>query len=359
MDQNEVQDEEQTDDQHYRSHYNCHKNFIRPSSSSSIRAPSWSLGFGADSSNDGELASHDCCCSRMIDQSPDGDASHCCRCHDESTATNGSQADDNKLPQCPALHVDIPTVYLTRRDSSNSSSFHVYQVNIRTSAEAEWSIYRRYSQFLALHQRLKSCNPAIGKLSFPPKRRLNSKASTIVQERRRKLEEYMQQLCKLVVESPVDSVAESGPYQLLTSLAMNGPTKLPRSASSAGVSDLCAPSRGSMADDDRSECTNSNLEDHERANGLSANCIELAIDVDEMSTTTNELGDEELIAHSPAVVVPEEAGHLEPVASQINSSNITKQNNKNKTKSFRYTFYEFISPRGTNEAEFELDHLGV
>lgn len=151
---------------------------IRPSSSSLTRAPSWSLGIGADDGNrrrnslssiDGELASQS---SRL------------------------SQTIRIKL------NIEIPTVYLTKRDQ-NKSSFHVYELNIEDLKSGQkWSVFRRYSQFYSLHQQLRSKNPEIGKLYFPPKRRLNSKASTIVQDRQKKLEEYMRSLNHFIGRLP-------------------------------------------------------------------------------------------------------------------------------------------------------------
>lgn len=79
------------------------------------------------------------------------------------------------------------------------SSYHAYQVSLRASSGETWSIYRRYSQFYAFHSQLKSIDSKIAKrFKIPPKRTLNSKSSTIVQERRIKLEEYLNSIAAYI-----------------------------------------------------------------------------------------------------------------------------------------------------------------
>lgn len=231
-------------------------NSIRPSSSLLVGATSWSLGLGADPGDDGP------CCDKAYDNqdesnSDDDDDDDLDENQLEGRFANGLSLSSslpvnsgainrsenrrcqckqprsmrepvgNIPPPCPRIFVDIPTVFLTKqKDSkSNSSSFHVYQLNFSSSKSAKWSVYRRYSQFLSLHQRLKSIEPMIGKFSFPPKRRLNSKASTIVQDRRQRLEEYMRKLCEFLYLMPLVGLADSSSYKKLTDLATNGPSQ--------------------------------------------------------------------------------------------------------------------------------------
>lgn len=189
-------------------------NTIRPSSSSLTRAPSWSLGVGADSE---DLDNYD-------RNNPN-------RENDNSNPSNqlNSTSSSEYTSVYPKLSIQIPTVYLTKKDtssssssttasssssSSSSSSYHVYQLTITTSTGDEWSVYRRYSQFYELHQQLKTRDPNVGKFNFPPKKRLNSKASTIVQDRRRKLEEYVNTLnCYIEKLPPI--LYDSGSLQQL------------------------------------------------------------------------------------------------------------------------------------------------
>lgn len=213
---------------------------IRPSSSSSIRAPSWSLGLGADSKDD------HFCCNKTADYEEEEDDDirsdeeelerqlggrlslsssvpanpsaisrrrNRCHCHQPELLSNPVA---NDAPLNPKINVEIPTVFLSEvRDLKSNSTFHVYQLNLTRNNETErkWSVYRRYSQFLALHQALCSIEPTIKTFSFPPKRRLNSKASTIVQDRRQRLEEYMRLLCDFMASQPRTSGSPSGEQQ--------------------------------------------------------------------------------------------------------------------------------------------------
>lgn len=224
-------------------------NVIRSCSSSIVRAHSWSLGVGAQvdttESNEPSLSNLDTQCNR-----------------------SGS------LNPFHNLTIDITTVYLIRgrnnssssaapfstnptttsysgllHSSSSSSSFHVYQLNLRTETGQEWSIYRRYSQFHSLHQKLKVKDPEIGKLRFPPKRRLNSKASTIVQDRRIKLEEYMRCLINYIGEKSSKDTDETTSQQLLDVLTDN-------SAMAHRIRDHSPSGRSSLTDSACSEPSN-------------------------------------------------------------------------------------------------------
>lgn len=173
-----------------------------------VCAPSWTSGIGADQSDTDESNS-----STRLDPSTasldsletnncssGSNSNHQQPTHSNSTATATTTA---ASPQrdCELLSIWVPTVYLTRKDPS-SSSYHIYQIDIESSSGARWSIYRRYSQFHALHQKLRAEDSQIDRLfSLPPKHRINSKTSTIVQNRRVKLEMYMQSLCSYIEKS--------------------------------------------------------------------------------------------------------------------------------------------------------------
>lgn len=167
-------------------------------SSSLIRGPSWSFGVGAEA---------------KVSNKGGGDSG------DQEFSDTTQEVELNLQTQSVDLEsafvkitVEIPTLYLTKKNDA-SSSYHVYQLKLKTQGGVEWSIYRRYSQFYALHQELKSVDPIIEKFQFPPKRMLNSKASTIVQDRRKKLEDYMISLNSyLMLQIPTDST--SSPSQL-------------------------------------------------------------------------------------------------------------------------------------------------
>ena len=51
-----------------------------------------------------------------------------------------------------------------------------FQVYIRIRDE-EWNVYKRYSQFLDMHQRLRKVYPIVGKFEFPSKKAIGKKVS--------------------------------------------------------------------------------------------------------------------------------------------------------------------------------------
>lgn len=251
---------------------------IRPSSSSLTRAPSWSLGVGADS---------------------------------EELDVESNQADDSSefVTFYPKLDLRIPTVYLTKKDSS-SSSYHVYQLTIKTSTGEEWSVYRRYSQFYELHQKLKNKDPVVAKFHFPPKRRLNSKASTIVQERRRKLEEYVSTL-NCYIEKLPPSLSGSGSLQQLQDII------------------LCSSPTESRV---KSPCETNSLSD-------SANS--------EPTCSGDQLEQAE-IAGSPEVMFPTSSRQTSYSEQEQNSLT-----NKEEKASIRSLFHKFISLQDKKDEQFD------
>lgn len=200
----------------------CRRNYIRPSSSSMMRAPSWNPGFGAQSSDDIDS---------IDDDNNEGETDRQ-GASIPSSDNDISQADPEILKQIKLrLEFEIPTVYLKRSDKS-TSSFHVYQTNIKAGENAKWSIFKRYSQFLQFHHQLRQILPGVRGIPFPPKKRLNSKASTIVQERRCRLEEYMRRISELIAGLPI-SLADIETFQKLANLTTDYSSTSPASSYSA------------------------------------------------------------------------------------------------------------------------------
>lgn len=181
-------------------------------SSSLARAPSWSSGVG---SNSGRQIPSTSGCNLLYPNTYQPRSLYLEQFHDRLSSSLVESTNElralNYSPHHSQMTIQIPTVYLTKKldqDSKKSSSYHVYQITISTRSGETWSIYRRYSQFYSLHQELKSKDPLIGKkFRFPPKRRINSKSSTIVQERRKKLEEYIITLSHYLQAYPSDLLA--------------------------------------------------------------------------------------------------------------------------------------------------------
>lgn len=59
-------------------------------------------------------------------------------------------------------------------------------------------MYRRYSQFHAIHQILKKKYQPISALEFPPKKTIGNRHAKVVQERRKKLEAYLRQAINIL-----------------------------------------------------------------------------------------------------------------------------------------------------------------
>lgn len=191
----------------------CHQQLMK---ASLVCAPSWTSGIGAgddsDDDDDGTDDNNPSTTSQDSSEATTSNTDHRISSPPNSTAATTSIPQDLEL-----LNISVPTVYLTRTDPS-SSSYHIYQIDIESSRGVSWSIYRRYSQFHKLHQQLKGQDPAIDRLAFPPKRRINSKTSTIVQDRRLKLENYLRSLCLYIEKSRPDVDRDTDIfYQFLSS----------------------------------------------------------------------------------------------------------------------------------------------
>ncbi|EEC02552.1 conserved hypothetical protein [Ixodes scapularis] len=87
----------------------------------------------------------------------------------------------------PLINIWIPSAFLA---GHRSDAFHVYQVYVRIRDD-EWNVYRRYSQFYALHKALRKSNPVVGSFDFPPKKSIGNKDAKVVEERRKRLQRYL------------------------------------------------------------------------------------------------------------------------------------------------------------------------
>ena len=83
----------------------------------------------------------------------------------------------NSVVEIPEVRVQLPecqvTLHLTITICTGVSKM-VY-VRIR---DEEWNVFRRYSQFLDLHTRLKKVYPIVSKFEFPPKKSMGNKVRT-------------------------------------------------------------------------------------------------------------------------------------------------------------------------------------
>ena len=80
-----------------------------------------------------------------------------------------------------------------------------YEGGIR---DEEWNIYRRYSDFYALHNDLRKTESLIDSFNFPPKKSVGYKAEKVVEERRKRLQSYLRQVKARFYTSMVWKVTE-------------------------------------------------------------------------------------------------------------------------------------------------------
>jgi len=95
------------------------------------------------------------------------------------------------------INIWIPSVFLKGK---GTDAHHLYQVYVRIGDE-EWNIYRRYSQFNKLHLQVSKMYPVLEKLDFPKKKMFGKKDIKFVEQRRRKLQEYLRCLINTCISS--------------------------------------------------------------------------------------------------------------------------------------------------------------
>ena len=75
-------------------------------------------------------------------------------------------------PHRTLINIWVPSAFL--RGETSNNQHHVYQVYVRIRDD-EWNVYRRYSQFLDLHTRIKKVYPVVGNFEFPAKKSIGNK----------------------------------------------------------------------------------------------------------------------------------------------------------------------------------------
>jgi len=93
--------------------------------------------------------------------------------------------------------VTIPN-YQTQH-GRNNENFTTYSLYIITNDGDEWSVYRRYSQFLKLHMSLPES--LRNEIPMPPKKYQGNLSDTFVTKRQKELEKYIQSLLALPKEN--------------------------------------------------------------------------------------------------------------------------------------------------------------
>ncbi|XP_005108639.1 sorting nexin-29 isoform X2 [Aplysia californica] len=132
--------------------------------------------------------------------------------YDRKMSVQTGQEIENMGLQHTLINIWIPSAFL--RGSSNNTH-HVYQVYIRIRDE-EWNVYRRYNQFLDMHQRLRKVYPIIGKFEFPPKKAIGKKDAKLVESRRQVFQTYLRNVINVMMEKN-DQLASSSCKERLVS----------------------------------------------------------------------------------------------------------------------------------------------
>ncbi|XP_032896193.1 sorting nexin-29 [Amblyraja radiata] len=115
---------------------------------------------------------------------------------DLSQTSEDQSLSDFETAHCALINVWIPTVFLRGRAAN---AFHVYQVYIRIKDD-EWNVYRRYTEFRALHNRLRTKFLTVNTFHFPPKKAIGNKDAKFVEERRKQLQEYMRNIMNKIIQ---------------------------------------------------------------------------------------------------------------------------------------------------------------
>lgn len=84
------------------------------------------------------------------------------------------------IDSCVIIGLDVLRVVWTMHPATTWYQWFwtLFQVYVRIRDE-EWNVYRRYSQFLDMHVRLKKVYPIVGKYDFPPKKAIGKKVSLL------------------------------------------------------------------------------------------------------------------------------------------------------------------------------------
>uniref|UniRef100_A0A8D0BB11 Sorting nexin 29 n=1 Tax=Salvator merianae TaxID=96440 RepID=A0A8D0BB11_SALMN len=116
---------------------------------------------------------------------------------DLSQTSEDQSLSDFEISNRALINVWIPSVFLRGKAAS---AFHVYQVYIRIKDD-EWNVYRRYTEFRGLHQKLQTKYYEVRSFYFPPKKAIGNKDAKFVEERRKQLQNYLRNVMNKVIQT--------------------------------------------------------------------------------------------------------------------------------------------------------------
>ncbi|XP_037133418.1 sorting nexin-29 isoform X1 [Syngnathus acus] len=133
---------------------------------------------------------------------------------DLSQTSDDPSLSDFETAHRALINVWIPSVFLQGRAAN---AYHVYQVYIRI-LDNEWNVYRRYTEFRELHNRLRSQFPQVDTFNFPPKKAIGNKDAKFVEERRKQLQCYLRMVMNKVIQTLPDFTTHPTKETLLSLL---------------------------------------------------------------------------------------------------------------------------------------------
>jgi chemotaxis protein histidine kinase CheA len=98
----------------------------------------------------------------------------------------------------PSGQVRISIPHVRTCQSPSGGMYHTYCVFVTVGHE-QWTVDRRYSELLAFHQEIRRQLPGADAIPFPPKVTLGSRSSRLAEDRREKLQSYLQAVVALAV----------------------------------------------------------------------------------------------------------------------------------------------------------------
>ncbi|XP_004343772.2 hypothetical protein CAOG_07048 [Capsaspora owczarzaki ATCC 30864] len=101
------------------------------------------------------------------------------------------------LPDQSALRVAVQGAEMRSSAADNKKLFATYRIEVSSSVMGRrWTVFRRYNQFYSLNESLRRSIKTALPL-FPGKKALGNKRPEFIEMRRRKLEQYMQELLSI------------------------------------------------------------------------------------------------------------------------------------------------------------------
>lgn len=100
------------------------------------------------------------------------------------------------------FQISIPKAILRTPVSGRRREHYCYEIRISPNGTADgghhqpesWSVFRRYSEFYRLHKRLQKEYPSVRTLDFPPKKKIGNMNAQFVEQRRQRLQVYLNSL---------------------------------------------------------------------------------------------------------------------------------------------------------------------